>query len=106
MEIKTVYEIEGVISTGDSCLHFLNRSIPFFSKMEVLLKAEEQRFIKIDGHFIDEISGLAMIKLLDLETGCTKAIKVKFVRNTGFLDMTNNSSEPLIFNKDELDIIR
>ena len=29
MGIKNMYEVEGVISTVDSCLHFLNRSIPF-----------------------------------------------------------------------------
>ena len=26
---------------------------------------------------------------------------MKFVRNYGFLDVTSNSSEPIIFNKDE-----
>ena len=35
--IKNVYEIEGVISTRDSCLHFLSRSIPFFPKIDLLL---------------------------------------------------------------------
>ena len=46
--IKNIYEIEGVISTRDSCLHFLNRSIPFFHKTDVLLKTMEQRFTKIN----------------------------------------------------------
>ena len=41
--------------------------------------------------FIDEISGLTTIKLLDLKTGCTNAIKVKVTRNTGFLEVSNNS---------------
>ena len=40
--------------------------------------------------FIDKISGLAMIKLLDVKTGCTTMIKVKFIMNTGFLDAANN----------------
>ena len=32
---------------------------------------------------------------------------MKFVRNAGFLDVTNNSSEPIILNKDEaLGILR
>ena len=59
----------------------------------------EQRFIKIDVPFIDKIYGLIMIKLLDLKTVCTSMIKL--TRNTEFLDMTNNSSEPNIFSKDE-----
>ena len=42
-----------------------------------------------------------MTKLLDLKTGCTNTIKVKFIGNTGYLDLTNNSSGTLIFIKDE-----
>ena len=51
--------------------------------------------------FKDEISKLAMIKLLDLKTSFTNIIKVKFIRNTGFLDVSNNSSKKIIFGKDE-----
>ena len=42
-----------------------------------------------------------MIKLLDIKTRCAYIIKVKFVRNTEFLDITNNSSGLLIFSEDE-----
>ena len=42
-----------------------------------------------------------MIKLLDFKPGCTNTIKVTFIRNTGYLDVTNNSPETLIFSKDE-----
>ena len=42
MGIKNMYEIERVISTGDLCLCFLNRSIPVFPKTEILLKPREQ----------------------------------------------------------------
>ena len=96
MGIKNVYEIEGVFSTRDSSLHFLNRSTPFFPKTEILLRHREQRFIKVNVPFKDEISGLVMIKLLDPKTGCTNIMKAKFIRNTGFLDVTHNSTEPLI----------
>ena len=50
---------------------------------------------------LDEISGLAIIKILELKTSCTNTIKVRFIRNTGFHDVTNNSSEPLLFTMDE-----
>ena len=33
--------------------------------------------------------------------GCTDTIKVKFIRNTEFLDVTNNSSETHIFSENE-----
>ena len=51
--------------------------------------------------FIDEISGLAMIILLDLNTGYTNTVKVKFIRSTRFLDVTYHSSETLICSKDK-----
>ena len=83
-----MYKIAGIISTSDLCLHFLNTSILFYTKMEILLKPRKQRLITIDVPFTDDISGLAMIKLLDLKTGFTNMINVKFIRNTGFLDVT------------------
>ena len=85
-----MYEIEGISSTRYSCLHFLNRSIPFFPKMEVLLRPKEQSFIKTDVLFLDEISGLAMTTLFELKTSCTNMIKVKFVQNTRFIGVTKN----------------
>ena len=51
-----MYEIERVISTCNTCLHFLTISIPFFPKTNVLVKPMEQMHIKIDVLFIDEIS--------------------------------------------------
>ena len=93
--IKNVYEIERVISTRDLCFHFSNKSNPFSPKTEILHKPRKQMLIKNDVPLLDEISGLVMTKILDLKTGCTNMLKVKFIRNTGFLDVTNNLSEPL-----------
>ena len=80
MGIKNVYEMEGVNSTRESCLHF--RTDPFLS----FLKPMEKRFIEIKVLFIDVVSGLAMIKLLDIKTSCTNTMKVKFIKCTGFLN--------------------
>ena len=89
MGIKNMYETEGLISTRDSHLHLLNRSITFYPKTDVHLKPREKRLIKLNVPFIDEISRLTMIKLLDFNIGCTDTIKVKFIRNTGFHDVNN-----------------
>ena len=59
------------------------------------------RFISIEAPFIDELSGMVIVKLLDLKMGGVNKIKVKVIRNVGFLDVTNNSSEQLIFNRSE-----
>ena len=46
----------------DSSFKFLSRSIPFFSKEQIILKPKEKKFIKIEAPFIDEIPGLATVK--------------------------------------------
>ena len=50
---------------------FLNRSVPLFLKGETILKLKDQKLIKIEAPFLDEISGLATIKLLDRSTQST-----------------------------------
>ena len=63
--IKNITELEGIINLRNSCFSFLNRSIPFFLKEQVILKPREQWFIKIETPFIDEISGIVIVKMLD-----------------------------------------
>ena len=77
--MKNVFELEGVIDTWDSSFKFLNRSIPLFSKEWVILKPKEKKFIKIEAPFIDEISGFAIVKMLDSKEQCTAVLKLKFI---------------------------
>ena len=65
MGIKNVFELEGGINSRDYCFNFLNRSLPSFPKECVILKPKEQKIIKVNASFIDEISGLAIVKILD-----------------------------------------
>ena len=60
--MKYVFELEGVIDMWDSSFKFLNRSLPFFSKEPVVVKPKERKCIKIEAPFVDEISGLAIVK--------------------------------------------
>ena len=57
--------------------------------------------VKIDAQFSDEISGLAIIKLLDKSTKSVIMLKVEFTRNAAMLDMMNSSSEILDLNPEE-----
>ena len=95
--MKNVFELEGVIDMQDSSFKFLNRSIQFFLKEQVVLKSKERKFIKIEGPFVDEISGLAIVKMLDSKEQCTMVLNLKFVRNRASLDVTNNTQEMVIF---------
>ena len=52
--------------------------------------------------FIDEISGLAIIKILDGRTYSTMVIKLKFTCNAAVLDRVNNGTETIIFKPEEM----
>ena len=79
--MKNVFELGGVIDMWDSSFKFLNRSKTFFSKEQIILKTREMKFIKIEAPFVDEISGLAIVKMLDSKEQCTVVLKLKFIRN-------------------------
>ena len=79
--MKNVFELEGVIDMWHSSFKLLNRSIPFFSKEQIILKPKEKMFIRIEAPFIDEISGHAIIRMLDSREQCTVVLKLKFIRN-------------------------
>ena len=95
--MKNVFELEGVIDMLDLRFKFLNRSIPFFSKEEIIIKPKEKKYIKIEAQFIDEIPGPAIVKMLDNREQCIVVLKLKFVRNGVFLDIRNNTQETVIF---------
>ena len=60
--IKNVFELEGVINSGDCWFKFLKRSVPIYPEKEVILKPNEQKLVKVKAPFIDEISGMAIMK--------------------------------------------
>ena len=76
--IMNIFELEGVINSRDCYFKFLNRSIPIFPENCVILKPKEQRLIRVKAPFIDEISELAIVKMLDGGTHSTLLIKLKF----------------------------
>ena len=86
----------------ESLLHFLNISVPFFPKEQIVLKPKEQRNIKIEAPFIDGVSGLAIVKMLDKKSQSTVMLKLKFIRNMATLEVTNNTQETVIFNPKEM----
>ena len=79
--IKNVFGLEGVINSRDCLFELLNRSVPIYPEKEIILKPEEQTLVKVKAPFIDEISGLAIIKIIDRGTYSTLLIKLKFTCN-------------------------
>ena len=77
-------------------------SLPIFPKEHVVLKPKEQKMIKVKVPFIDGISGLAVIKILDRNTCSTMPIKLKFTCIAAILDIINNGTETVIFKPEEM----
>ena len=69
-----MFELEGVINSRDCCFKFFNRSMPIFPEKNVILKPSEQKLIKVKAPFVDEISGMAIVKILNGVTHSTLLI--------------------------------
>ena len=76
--IKNVFELEGVINSRGCRLKFLNRSVPIYPEKELILKPDEQKLVRVRAPFVDDISQLAIIKIIDGRTNSTLLIKLKF----------------------------
>ena len=100
--IKNITELEGVINSRDCCFKFLNRPVPIFPEKEVILKPNEQKLIKVKAPFVDKISGMAIIKILDGGTDSTLVIKLKFTCNKAILDIVNKGKDTMIFKPEEM----
>ena len=100
--IKNVFELEGITNSRDCCFKFLNRLVPIFLEKEVILKPSKQKLVKVKAPFIDEISGMAIIKILDGGTYSTLIIKLKFTCNKAVLDIINKGKDTMIFKPDEM----
>ena len=100
--IKNVFELEGVINSRDYRFEFLNRAVPIYPEKEIILKPEEQKLVKVKAPFIDEIPGLAIIKIIDRKTNSTLLIKQKFMHNKVVLDIQNAGKDSMILNPREM----
>ena len=57
------------------------------------MKPDEQKLVKVKAPFIDEISGLAIIKIIDGSTYTTLLVKLKFTCNKAILDIKNTGKK-------------
>ena len=80
LDIKNLFELEGVIDSRESSFRFLSRSIPIFPREQVVVKLEEKKLIPIEAPFVEEISGMAIIKIIDQGQKTPMMLKLKFIR--------------------------
>ena len=100
--IKNIFELEGIIDSWDSCFSFLNRSIPFFPKEKTEIPTKTQRMVIVEAPFQEELSGMAIIKVLDMNEYITSMMKLKFIRNKATLKITNNTNDMVTFDRKDM----
>ena len=83
-------------------LCFLSRSIPFFPVTVIEIAPKTQKMIVIEAPFVEELSGMAIVKILDMKEQATSMIKPKFIRNKAVLKITNNTHETVTFGWTEM----
>ena len=96
---KNLFELEGVIDSRESSFRFLSRLIHIFPREQVIVKLGEKKLIPIEAPFIEEISGMAIVKIIDQGQKTPMMLKLKFVGNKATLDVTNNTRETVMFDK-------
>ena len=57
------------------------------------IRPKEQKLIVVEAPFVEEISGMAITKLLDVKEQVTLMVKLKFIRNRATLKVTNSTQE-------------
>ena len=55
-----------------------------------------------EAPFIEELSGMAIVKILDMKEQATNMIKLKFIRNKAVLKITNNTHETVNFGQTKM----
>ena len=99
--IKNEFEL-GVIDSGNSCFSFLNRSIPFFPMTKTEIPPKTQKMMIVEAPFVEELLGMAIIKVLDMTQHTTNMMKLKFVRNKAILRITNNTNDVVMFDRQDV----
>ena len=80
----------------------MNRSIPIYPEKEIILKPNEQKLVKVKAPFMDEILGLAIIKIIDGGTYSTLLIKLKFTCSKTILDIKNKGKDIMTLRLEEM----
>ena len=60
------------------------------------MKPDEQKLVKCRAPFVNKISGLAIIKIIDGSTYTTLLVKLKCTCNKAVLDIKNTGRETMI----------
>ena len=62
-----------------------------------------QKMAVVEAPFLEEHSGMAIVKILDMKEQAMSMIKLKFIRNKAVLKITNNTHETVTFGQNRND---
>ena len=69
---------------------------------EVEIAPKMQKMVMIEAPFIEELSGMAVVKILNMKEQATNMIKLKFLRNKAVLKITNKTHKTVTFRWTEM----
>ena len=61
-----------------------------------------QKMFVVEAPFVEELSGIAIVKILDMKEQAMNMIKLKFIRNKAVFKVTNNTHETVTFGQTEM----
>ena len=61
-----------------------------------------QKIVMVDAPFVEELSGMAMIKILDMKEQTTNMIKLKFIQNKAVLKIKNKTHKTITFSRTDM----
>ena len=70
--------------------------------MTVEIASTSQKMVIIEAPFIEELSCMAMVKILDMKEQTTNMIKLKFIQNKAVLKITNKTHKTVTLSRTEL----
>ena len=65
--------------------------------MAVEIAQKMQMLVVVEATFLEELSGMAIVKVLNMKEQATSMIKLKLIRNKTVLKITNNTHETVTF---------
>ena len=93
--MKNMHEIEGELSPRNSEFRFLNRAVPLFTMENFSLKPGCKRFVKCIAPFPTNLTGTAIIKIV--QGLRTITVQCKIQNNLGVIDLVNTSKTTMLF---------
>ena len=70
--------------------------------MTVEIAPASQKMVMVEDPFVEELSGMAMVKILDMKEQTTNMIKLKFIQNKAVLKIKNKTHKSITFGKTDM----